>query len=485
MDNITNIQSQKSLRMSFLSDILKLAGGTAVAQILGILAVPIITRLYGPDAFGLSALFASIVGIISIIVCLRYELAIMLPDKEEEAANILALSLFITLIISILTVPLVWLGQQSLVHMLKEPTLALYLWLVPPSVFLNGVFSALTYWNSRTRRFGSLSIARVTNSMVNTGTQLGAGLEGYATGGSLIGAGLAGSIVSTLMLGGRIWREDKLMFVHSINCRDIAMGINRYKKFPLYDIWGALLNNLSWQLPIFLLSSYFSSKIVGYYALGMMVLQFPTTLIGSAISQVFFQRSAKAAHDGTLPNAVEDALQHLAIIGLYPFLLLSLIGEDIFVVVFGAQWSEAGMYVQILALWIFFVFITSPITTLFSVLEKQRAFLLFNIFLFISRALTLTLGGLSGNIRFTLTIFSLVGIIGYAAICSWLLNKTNVMVSGIFEKVSKYLYYCIPALGLVFLAKWILSLSPQMTFLIGCITIIIYYILVIKQERLV
>ena len=80
-------------RSSFASDVLKLAGGTAIAQILSILASPIITRMYGPEAFGLSALFASITGIVAVVACLRYELAIMLPEKDEDAANLLALGL--------------------------------------------------------------------------------------------------------------------------------------------------------------------------------------------------------------------------------------------------------------------------------------------------------------------------------------------------------------------------------------------------------
>lgn len=74
---------------SFASDVLKLVGGTAIAQDLSVLSSPLLTRLYGPEAFGIIAIFTAITGIISVMACLRYEQAIMLPKRDEEAANFL------------------------------------------------------------------------------------------------------------------------------------------------------------------------------------------------------------------------------------------------------------------------------------------------------------------------------------------------------------------------------------------------------------
>ena len=67
--------------------------GTVLAQALGILAMPIITRLFAPDVFGLAAVFSSITAIIGVVACLRYEIAIMLPENHAEAVNILGVSL--------------------------------------------------------------------------------------------------------------------------------------------------------------------------------------------------------------------------------------------------------------------------------------------------------------------------------------------------------------------------------------------------------
>lgn len=88
---------------SFCSNVLKLTTGSVFAQALGILVAPIVTRLFAPEAFGIAALFASIAGVISVVACLRYELSIMLPETDEDAANLLGVSLCCVLIVTIVS----------------------------------------------------------------------------------------------------------------------------------------------------------------------------------------------------------------------------------------------------------------------------------------------------------------------------------------------------------------------------------------------
>ena len=197
---------------SFAGDVLKLVSGTTVAQLLALLVAPILTRLFAPDSWGVLAIFTSITGILGVIACLRYELAIMLPEKDEESANLLGVSLMFSVLISLLTIPLIWFGKDPILRWLNAPGLASYLWLVPIAVFLQGVFLALNYWNSRTRHFGRLSVARVISSLSTSLGKLGFGFAGYASAGTMIGATVAGAALSTTILCGQIWRDDRKYF---------------------------------------------------------------------------------------------------------------------------------------------------------------------------------------------------------------------------------------------------------------------------------
>lgn len=483
-ETMTNAPKDSSVlqkKTSFAGDVITLVSGTTFAQILSILATPILTRLYGPEDFGLLALFLSITGIFGIIVCLRYELSIMLPESDEEASNLLGLSLLIALILSILTMPIIWFGRQPIQNILKAPQLGAYLWLVPFFVFVSGVFLALNSWNSRTKHFKRLSAARITSSVATTGTQLGAGLSGYTTGGSLIGASLVGNSVSTLILGSQIWKNDKSLFLRSIGFKRMTAGLKRYRKFPLVDSWSALLNTVSWQLPVFLLASFFSPVVVGFYSLGFRLLQLPMSFIGSSISQVFFQRASEVKSEGSLAPLVENVFRLLVIVGMFPIFTLTIVGSDVFSVIFGDTWTEAGVYVQILSIWAFAWFISSPLSTLWVVFEKQEFGLKITSVNLITRIVSLWIGGVLGNARISLLLFSLSGVLVYGYLCIKMVMTAGVKTSKIKNIIGSNFALFLPC-GLILACLKLFGVNEYILVVISFLFIMSYYIYVSKTD---
>lgn len=472
----------KRRKSSFAGDVLKLVTGTTFAQLLAILAAPVLTRLYAPDAFGILALFTSITGILGVIACLRYELAIMLPEKDEEAANLLGVSLTFVVIVSLLTVPLVWWGKDPVIRWLNAPGLASYLWLVPVMVFIHGVFLALNYWNSRTKHFGRLSIARVTSSLTTTTGKLGVGFMGYATAGTIIGATVAGQAVATSVLGGQIWRDDRKMFFKSIRWKEMRKGIVRHKKFPLLSSWSAFMNTTSSHLPPLMLAMFFSPVVVGFFALGHRLLSMPMNFIGSAIAQVFYQRASAAKYDGTYDSIVRNAFTKLLTLGLFPILLVMIAGKDLFSFFFGSQWSEAGVYAQILAPWIMFQFISSPISTLFSVLEMQGQGLVFNSLLLATRIASLMAGGLLNSILIALMLYSITGSIMYFSICIFILKKSGLNLSMLVKDIFPICIIGFLALLPVVIMKGF-NTQPLITVLGGLISLFFYYVVIYVRDK--
>jgi len=457
----------------FAADVFKLVTGTAFAQIIAILASPILTRLYGPEAFGFLALFTSITSIIGVIACMRYELAIMLPKADEKAANLLGLCLLCVAAVSGLTVPALYFGGDALLSMLRAPGLAPYLILVPPFVFVNGIFLALNYWNSRTQHFGRLSVARITSSLATTGTQLGAGFAGYATGGSLIGASLMGVFISTGVLGAQIWRDDHAILHRSISQSGMAEGLKRYKRFPLIDSSSALLNTVSWQLPALLLSAFFSPVVVGFYSLGFRVLQMPMSLIGGAIAQVFFQRASEAYHQGTLGSLVETIFVLLLKLSVLPVLLIAVAGEEVFIVVFGVAWGEAGVYAQMLSIWAIFWFISSPLSTMLSVREKLTLGLGMTVLNFSTRLLSLVIGGVLGSATLAITLFSVSGVLVYGFACFVFLRLAGVPAPKTLRLITRSLMLAVPFLIPLIIVK-ILAFPAIVVTLLASLTLVAY-----------
>jgi lipopolysaccharide exporter len=468
---------------SFTGNVLKLVSGSVIAQGLGILVAPIVTRLFAPEAFGVAALFVSIASIIGMVACLRYELSIMLPESDEEAANLLGLSLICVMIVTSISALIIFFAQDALINLFNVQSLRKYLWLIPVAVLLAGISMALNSWNSRTKHFGRLSIVRVISSFIMQTTKLTAGFAGYVSGGVLILTGILGSLISTLILGCQTWRDDSHLLKSSLQWKEIGFGIKRYKKFPLIDVWGGLLNVISLQMPVLLLSAFFTPAIVGFYALGAAVLRMPMNIVGSAIAQVFYQKASEEKNKGEVSEIAINTYKRLVALGLFPLFMLCIVGQDLFSVAFGHNWIEAGLYIQILAPWLFFTLISSPLSTLFLVFERQGSLFFMHSTIFLTRFISLYIGGILGNVHIALGLFSLTGVFVYGWLTYWNMKLAGISFYVFVAIPFKYFcYFCPVALSLLFI-KYYFSISSIILLIVSGLMVCCYELIILSKDN--
>jgi len=413
--------------------------GTAFAQVLIILVSPILTRLYSPKDFGVFALYTSILGILAVVACWRYELAIVLPEKDEDAANLLVLSIIINIGMSLLVLMLVALFRQPVANLVGAPELAPWLWFMPLSLLAAGLFQAFNYWSTRRKQFKRLAARQITQSTVMAGTQMGFGLVPHLGPGGLIAGNIIGQSVATGRLAGQILKEEGKSIKEYTQKILIGFQFKRYKDFPLYSTWAGLLNTASVMLPALLLGYFFNPTVVGFYALGHKVLSTPMGVIGSSVGQVFFPQASEARRKGTLDKLAFGIFKRLLIIGFTPILLISICAPDLFAIVFGSEWWQAGEYIRWLAVWLLFVFISSPLSTLYAVLERQRTGLIVNVIMFISRLLALVIGGWTQNAHFTIAIFGITGAVLWIFNCFYIMHLAGIQVTRVFAELIRQL----------------------------------------------
>jgi O-antigen/teichoic acid export membrane protein len=477
--------STKRNNLNFVTDVMKLVTGTVFAQVLAVIIAPILTRLFSPEHFGIAANFSSIVAILGVIACLRYELSIMLPKTNEQAANQFAISLLFSLLFSLATIPLIWFGGEEFLALINVPELQPYLWMLPIGIFAAGSFLALNYWNSRTRKYLRLSLARISQESVMAASKLGLGFAGFNNAGSLIIGNIAGPVIATLTLGLQIWRDDKTFLFKSIHWAEMREGIKRYEKFPKFSTSAALLNTVAQQIPVILLTAFFSTTVTGLYSMGYRIIRLPMVLVGSSIAQVFFQRAAAAKEEGPkeLRKLVEEVFDRLVIFSLFPMLLISLVGQELFIIVFGAEWAEAGVYMQILAIWTFFVFISSPISQLMSLLEKQEVGIYFNVALLVTRFGSIAIGAYFSDVRLGLWLFSITGSLLYGWLCLWLTGTAGIPAGRILKILSRHIAYSLPFLLVLAAAKWGLHASAVVVLLVSVLASVVYYLLAFLRDK--
>ncbi len=379
-----NIFKPKS---EFNRHVLTLMTGTTIAQAIPIAISPILTRIYTPEDFGVFALFVAITSIFGSIANARYELAIMLPKKDEDAINIFALGFIITSIISLILLILVVLFHDYYVTLLNNKSIGVWLYFVPIAVFFTGLYNILNYFNNRKKYYKNIANATIIKSIITAVIQLSIGfLKGGVSG--LI----SGQLISQMFANMRLFEnilKDKLLISRISKVKIIALA-KRYKDFPKFSMWAVLANTLSLHLANILISLFYSVATLGFYSLVQRVLGIPSALIGGSIGQVFFQEATKERQrTGKAINTYRNTVKKLIILGLPSFGILFFIVEDLFAFVFGEEWRIAGEYAKIMIFLFVIRFVSSPLAIIVSVFEKQKQALIINIILILTSIGTL------------------------------------------------------------------------------------------------
>jgi len=349
---------------------------------------------------------------------------------------------------------------------------------------IHGVFQALNYWNSRLRHFGSLSISRVAASLTTSFMPMVLSTLGRSDAGGLIWSWMTGSTVFTLTLAGQVWRTSKEIFRKSLHIERMLVSLKRYRKFPLVDSWSGFINSTSWQLPSLFLAFFFSDTVVGYFSMASRIILLPMSLIGNAIAQVFFQRTTSQRQEPhQMAHTAEAVFRILVAISWLPSFALTILGKDLFIVIFGETWAEAGIYVEILGMWMFFLFISSPMSTLVLTRERQEQGLVMNTLIFGSRLVSLVIGGLFGNPFLAMALWSFTGIIVYGGWAILNLTLAGVSLRSGLSAFLRYFIFSLPWMAILVLTRWFIKNPSWLIPFICGIVILANYLVILRKDR--
>jgi len=245
----------------FFQNIAVVAGGNVTAKLIGIIAAPIITRLYTPQDYGVFSVFLSVIGIMGSLNTLRYAVTIPIAKEEKLADNILKLCFLITLSLSIVWFIGIALFGNFFTAQFSAEQLQPFLWLIPVVFIGSGFYEALNNWAVRARKFRLLTRTKVSQGVSSVGVKIGLGTIGITPLGLFLGqvaqeaAGIA-SLFSKLV-------QLNPAFLKSFSWSEIKYAAKRYKKFPLVQSWSQLLLALGAQLPVLLIGAFYGVEVVG------------------------------------------------------------------------------------------------------------------------------------------------------------------------------------------------------------------------------
>lgn len=433
---------------TFAQNTIVLMLGSVAAQMITAIVSIILTRLYTVEAIGVWSVFLSMISVVSCIISLRYENAIVISEKESEAVNTLFLSIFVLMVNCILIAIVFYIFRDELVHFWLKQGIQEVTFLIPVCLFGTGIFQIFNYWCIRHSFFISVALRNIVNAVLSGvfeiafGVLLIWGQKGVVIG-SVLGTVGSGLLIAFCSIYGS-WNNIKENFLFT----SVFKCALKYRKFPLFSTWSVLLNQISTTIATFFLVSYFGEMVVGYYSIAQQIIMLPIVFIGTAIGQVLYASSVEATRDNMLSIFVERIVKLLISIGVIPILLIFICAPQLCELVYGDGWSTAGIYIRLLTPWIVVVFIVSPLTVIFDTLGKQKQYLVFNIVLFGLRVIALIIGGTVNNIILTLSLYSFVGAFHFLIVGIYVLkickcNILNTIKGGIILIIPQILKYLI------------------------------------------
>ena len=348
----------------FARSVFTLAAGGVAAQAAVFLARPVLTRLYAPEAFGVLGEFVALSALLGLLATLRYEDAVVLPERDDRARALLALCIGVALAVCGLAA-LALSPREAIARWLDTPDLAPLLPLVPFVALLFAWGNAAQAWLARTHAFRLIAVGIGLQSVAAVAVQL---LAPEAGGAGLVFGSVAGAMAFALVLMGGALVQKALVGAAPAAMAEVA---RRYTRFPTLGLPATALGQIGTRLPPLALAALFGPAVVGQFGTAAAAVLVPLAFLGDAVGQVFAVHGAEAEREARLAPLAEKTLGRLLGVVLYPVAAVALVGPELFGLVFGEAWRPAGEYARLLAPWLALSVVVPPLTRAFDATERQ------------------------------------------------------------------------------------------------------------------
>lgn len=351
--------------------VLTVAGGTAAAQLLGGLIAPLLTRFYSPTELGAQAACLSLLSVLLVVGCLRYDLAISVARDESAALRLFCVASLVLLGFAGVAAGVAWVLAPWFTATVASLSVAGFVVLLVLGLLGGGISQAGASLAARRQDYSAIAGARVRSALTKAVVQVAGGIAG---GGAT--ALFAGTAAAQLSSGGRLARVPVAAAVaegRRAGWRGLAHTAREHWPYAAISTPGALTNAVGLQAPTFMILAIYGNQVLGWFALAQLVVGVPMGLLGQSVAQVYVGEAGRLVETDRpmLHRLFRRTVLHLCAIAVPPFLALAIAGPTLFGWAFGAEWVSAGTYIRLLSIGLAAQFIVSPLAQTLTLLGRQ------------------------------------------------------------------------------------------------------------------
>ncbi len=400
---------------SFTQDVAIVSGGKVLVVIIGFLFIPILSRIYTPEAYGNFSMYNAIVSLLVLLFSLSFPSALVVAKDERTFYNLFSLSSLLLLTFSLLTLVLFLGSGDSINNAFNVFENSSFLFFIPLGILLDGGIAVFTPWNVRRKQFLFASIVSSGHNLIIRIINLIIGIAIRNNNFGLIAGNQAGRLLAVLTHLIKNFKQESKPFFQHISISRMVSVAKEYKNYPLYFLPGRVIGNLKNQSAIYFIGLGFSKSILGNFSIAVSVLNVPIQILANSLSSVFLKKANDLYNEDKklLPSFINNLITKLFILGVLPFAVLSVFGEYLVTFFLGDQWPLAGRISAWMGPYFFLSLIISPVLPVFQVMKREQNLFIFNLTGFVLNTGALLTGYLLNDIEWLIILFTASNVLIY------------------------------------------------------------------------
>jgi O-antigen/teichoic acid export membrane protein len=234
-----------------------------------------------------------------------------------------------------------------------------------------------------------------------------------------------------------------------------------YLDYPKKSAVGALLNAASYQVEFILFSVFYNLTNLGHYYFVNRIVSIPKVFISGSVWQVFLGENSRKSKTEIL-SSLSHYQQKMFIMTTLPFYSSLFIAPDLFIVIFGENWSVGGAYLYPLIIASHINLVVASFS-LFTIINRPDIEMAFNALLaFFKIAAVIVTYLIVNNIFYSVVAVATVQFIMFLMLGGWnyrQLGKSNSYFPLLY---CKQLINIAPKLIILFVVSYLTQSFPLM-----------------------
>jgi O-antigen/teichoic acid export membrane protein len=436
--------------------------------------LPIISRFYSPEDFGIFNILLSYVGVITVFSGMAYHQAIVLPKDNKVGFSLFLISVITTILLFLITAFVVLITPYEVYIKFKMEDIFEYRHLVYLSVFFHGLYVSLLGWNLRFSNFGLISISRILRVVLNKSFIVVCALLFFGSPKFLIYGEFLGSVAVCLIL--MLYFNFKNITMPSF--KHLVEVSLLYKQFPLFNLPNDLIYRSKTAIIIAVLVYFFSTEQAGYFGMAMLILAIPTTLIGASVGEVYYKKIAESNDSNLIKEFSKRIFKILCFCSFFAFTYITFFSYDLLPILLGEKWLEAGILISILSFSLLFEFIFGPFLNILKVLNKQQYLVYFQIVSIIVSVISIAIGGYYNRIELAFVLFSFSNGLNSLLLSLIIFNFIKIKFTYVLKTLFINSCFVTPFIVCFSLVKYNYNLNIYSILILSVFSIIIYIVLI-------